>query len=393
MTLAESASATPTRLLTSEFWALTGVACLYFGGFGVLNALMPIFVVDNIDDSEVIAGSIMGVMALSALLSRPFYGRIADRHGARRILVIGALVSVVSMAVLIVLPPSIPAAVGSRLILGLGGAAMFTGLTMRSLELAPPKRQSQAASYILVSVHAGLGLGPILGVRIQRGFGYNEAWGTVGLLMLLSAALCMALTPNPSSVDVRPGPLVHRNALLPGLVTLFGVFAFNGFITFASLYGREVGIADVAVIFTVLSGSMVAIRLVGGRIPDLIGPIAAGSAALGITIIAALVVAFWTEPIGVYVGAVLLAAGLSLQSPSFIPLAVAGVPDNERGAAMATFTGFYDIANALVGPMLGMIVAGISYRAAFTFSAGTALVALVLLNTLVAPRWRASNEE
>jgi MFS family permease len=55
---------------------------------------------------------------------------------------------------------------------------------------------------------------------------------------------------------------------------------------------------------------------------------------------------------------------------------------------MATFTGFYDIANALIGPVLGLIVAGAGYRAAFSFTAVTALIALVILNLVVAPRWR-----
>lgn len=357
----------------------------------MLNALIPLFVVDKIDSNEATAGTVMGVLAISALLTRPFYGRIADRHGARRILTIGTSVSISSMIVLIALPVSFEVAVASRLVLGAGMAAVFTGITMRSLELAPVNRQSQAASYILVSVHAGLGLGPVLGVQVQSQFGYNTAWQAVTVLMVLSVILCFFLIPTPKTIDRKPAPLVHRNALLPGLVTLFGVFAFNGFLTFASLYGREVGVANIAIIFTVLSGSMVFIRLVAGRVPDLIGPIAAGSGSLVITIIAALVVAFWSQPIGILIGAVLLAAGLSLQSPSFIPLAIADVPDNERGAAMATFTGFYDIANALVGPMLGLIVSGLGYRAAFSSTAVAALIALVLLNLFVAPRWRRAN--
>lgn len=377
-----------TRLMTPEFWALTVASSIYFAGSGILNALMPTFVVDEIGGTEATAGTVMGVLAISALASRPFFGRLADRHGARRILLLGAAISGLSMVVLLVTPASLPAAIASRLVLGAGGAAMFTGAAVRSIELAPANRRSQAASFILISVHVGLGLGPILGVRLLNRFGYDQVWLAVLVLCAIGGAVTLLLTATPREVVGEPPPLIHRNALLPGLVTLFGVFSFNGFITFASLYGREVGVQDVSLIFTVLSGSIVVVRLFGGRIPDIVGPIVAGTGALMVTIVAALMVAFWATPTGVFVGAVMLSIGLSLQSPAFIPLAVDGVPDNERGSAMATFTGFYDVANALVGPVLGLIVAGVGYRSAFSFTALTALIALVLLNTVVAPRWR-----
>jgi len=376
--------------MTPEFWALTFMASLYFAGSGILNALMPTYVVDVLSGSEAVAGTVMGVVAVPALVTRPGFGRMADRFGARRILLVGAIVSALSMVVLLALPPSLPAAFASRLILGAGGAAMFTGAAIRSIELAPPNRQSQAASFALVSIHVGMGLGPILGVRLQSRFDYDTVWIAVGVLMLASAVVALRLIATPREAEIKPAPLINRNALLPGTVTFFGVFAFNGFMTFASLYGREVGVSDISLVFTVLSGSIIIVRLFGGSVPDRIGPIVAGSFALVVTVAAALVVAFWATPTGVFVGAVLLAGGLSLQSPSFMPLAVSGVPDHERGSAMATFTAFYDIANALIGPALGLIVAGMGYRAAFSFTAVMAVIALVILNTAVAARWRSS---
>ncbi len=169
------------------------------------------------------------------------------------------------------------------------------------------------------------------------------------------------------------------------------MFAFNGFLTFASLYGREVGVEDVALLFTAASGTIVVVRLVAGHVPDRVGPIRAGSGALMMTFAATLVLAFWQTPTGAFAGAVVLACGMSLQSPSFIPLAIVGVPHRERGAAMATFTGFYDIAGAVIGPVIGLIVAGFSYQAAFLFTGAMALVSLALLQLLIAPGWRSSH--
>jgi MFS family permease len=99
-------------------------------------------------------------------------------------------------------------------------------------------------------------------------------------------------------------------------------------------------------------------------------------------------VAIWAEPAGMFVGAALLAIGLSMQSPSFMAIAIEGVEDHERGAAMATYTGFFDIANALVGPTIGLIVSGFSYRVAFLFAGSMSLVSIAVLQLMVTPRHR-----
>lgn len=377
------------RLLTGQFLLLMAGSSMFFGGFGVLNALVPPYVVDVLGGTEATAGLVMGSFAITSLLSRPYLGRVADRSGARRILLVGAAIAVVSLLMLRFAPETVPAVLASRLVLGVSGAAMFTGSALLALDLAPPSRHGQASSLMLVSVHVGLGIGPVAGLRIQEAWGYDEVWLTVAAASALGGIVLSFLRRTPSRHDHEPGPLINRSALLPGTVTFFGVVAFNGFLTFASLYGREVGVSDVALLFTVASGTIVLVRLTAGHVPDLIGPIRAGTGALLLTAVATVVLAFWPTPSGAFTGAVLLACGLSLQTPSFMPLAIAGVPEHERGSAMATFTGFYDLANATIGPLVGLIVAGAGYRTAFLVTGAMSFVSLALLRLVVAPSWRA----
>ena len=166
------------------------------------------------------------------------------------------------------------------------------------------------------------------------------------------------------------------------------MFAFSGFLTFLPLYGREVGLEEVGLVFTVASLTIVVMRVLFGRVPDLVGPIRAANAALIVTVVATVVVAMWDQPAGLYVGAALLAIGLSLQSPSFMALAIDGVDERERGSAMATYTGFFDLAGALVGPTIGLMVSGVSYQAAFLVTGVMSLAAIAVLQLMVAPRHR-----
>lgn len=160
---------------------------------------------------------------------------------------------------------------------------------------------------------------------------------------------------------------------------------------FAALCADEIGLDNVGPVFLVSSATMIPARVLFGRVPDRVGPIRAGTAALILTVSAAVLLALWNEPAGLYAGAALVALGLALQSPSFMVIAIDGVSERERGSAMATYTAFFDIANPLIGPVIGIIVATSGYRAAFLTAAAAACVGLAILRTVVAPRWEGSD--
>ena len=389
-TAATSAPLGADRLMSREFATLMVTASVFFLATGAVNALLPKFVVDELGGTEATAGFVMGSAAFSALATRIWFGRTADRRGARRILVLGAGLGAVAF-VLLAAASTVAGAVAARLVLGASGAAMVTGATMLGIQLAPPARRSQAVALVLVSFHAGMGLGPTFAEWLLNLRSYAWVWMVAAGFSVASGGLAMLLSFRPGDPNAEPSPMIHRNALLPGVVTLFGVFAFNGFMTFLPLYAREVGMSDAGLAFLVASATMVLIRTALGRVPDVVGPIRAGSGALVLTVGAMIVVALWATPTGVVVGAALVAAGLSLQSPSFIAIAVDGVSDRERGSAMATFTAFYDVAGAVVGPMLGLIVTNVGYRPAFLTTAVLAAVGLIILHLVVAPRWSAAS--
>lgn len=372
------------KLFSAQFVILGVATALYNGAFGALNALMPRYVVDVLGGSESTAGFVMGSMAITALLARPWLGRIADRRGAKLIIVVGALVGASGIP-LLVIGDTVAGAVAARMIMGAGNAGVFTGATLLALTLAPETRRAEAAAYLLVTVHLGIGLGPIAGEQLRDSLGYDASWWLITSMILAAAVVAGFLAHRPVEPDdgSPPPPLVSRAALLPGFVSLFGVFAFNGLLTFAPLYVREIGLDDAAFVFTVASGTIIVMRVAFGRVPDRIGPVRAASGALVITAIASLVVAFWDEPAGLMIGASLMAVGLSLQSPSFMSITIARVDERERGSAMATFTGFFDVASAIIGPSVGLIVAGVGYQPAFLFGGAMAVVALVILRVFL----------
>ena len=111
-----------------EFLILAPSTTLYFIGMGASNPLMPKFVVDELGGSEATAGIVMGSFAVAALATRSPFGRLGDRRGSRRLMLIGCALVAVGMLVLTV-TEHVPMAIGARLILGAAQAAVMTGAT------------------------------------------------------------------------------------------------------------------------------------------------------------------------------------------------------------------------------------------------------------------------
>ena len=117
------------------------------------------------------------------------------------------------------------------------------------------------------------------------------------------------------------------------------------------------------------------------RLPDALGPIRAGTIATVATASGSRSSAVWQTAVGLVVGAVVIAVGSSFLYPSLLLLVLRGVPENQRGSVVGTFSAFFDFASGAAGIVLGGIAALSSYQGAFAASAVLAAVALVLLRS------------
>jgi MFS family permease len=129
-------------------------------------------------------------------------------------------------------------------------------------------------------------------------------------------------------------------------------------------------------------------RLVGGDLPDRIGPVR-------VAIAAALVEAAGLITIGVaesltvaIAGALAMGAAFSLLYPSLSLIVVSRVSETRRGAALGTFTAFFDAGVGFGAPLAGAMAALTSYEGAFFLSASIALVSAATIALAVAPAAR-----
>ena len=325
-------------------------------------------------------GLAVGILFVGAVLLRPWVGRIGDRTGRRLLIIVGA--AVVGASVLLYgLVESLPFLVGARLLTGVGEAAFFVGAATMVTDLAPPERRGEAISYWSIAVYGGLAFGPVIGEGVLDASGYTAVWLVSAALAGVATVLgfCTREAVRPTAEERVSGGVVNRAAVAPGTVLFAGLIALAAFTAFVPLYVDEVGLGGADGVFLLYGGLVLVVRIVGARLPDVLGPRLAGSLALVGTTSGMAVMAAWGSAAGLFAGTVLFALGASLLYPALLLLALNRASDAERGSVVGTFSSFFDLSQGLGSLMVGGIAAATSYRGAFGAGAVAALVGLVML--------------
>jgi MFS family permease len=83
-----------------------------------------------------------------------------------------------------------------------------------------------------------------------------------------------------------------------------------------------------------------------------------------------------------------MGVAFSLLYPSLSLIVIERVPETRRGAALGTFTAFFDAGVGLGAPIAGLIAALASYESAFLASAAIALACSATIALAVSARGR-----
>lgn len=368
----------PSRLVTKPFVLVTAATFAYFLSLGALLPTLPRYVEDELGGGGLEVGLAAGVFAISAAVIRPYAGRLGDRRG-RRVLVVGGSLILGLSVMGYVVASSLAILLVLRLVSGVGEAAMFVGAATATQDLAPDDRRAEAASYYSVALYGGLAIGPQLGEWLVDGPGYDALFWVSGGIAVVAALLGTRVPVGDVNPDRPHGPLLHRAALAPGLVLFLGLIPFIGFATFLPTYGDDIGLEDVGPVFGAYAVSVLLIRLFGARIPDRVGWKVSCTVSLSAMAVASALLAMWASTAAVWIAAFTMAVGMSLLFPALFAAVIDRAGEADRSSAVGTFSVFFDLANGIGAPFLGLIVALAGERAAFGAAAGVAVAGFLAL--------------
>jgi MFS family permease len=334
----------------------------------LLNTQLPLHVV-GLGGSHAQIGWLFAMSTGVAMLLRPQVGGWVDRHGAR------ALVTMLALGVA-TSPLGLIAAMAG---LGVSGALISTTGSVVVAAHSPAARRGEALSLYYVAASVGVALGPAAGFALADVGGMALNFGAVTALSLAVGLLTLTVRTPPAATAVADGVVrLWSSHAVPASLALIVITTGHATVyAFLPLHAAAQGLGRIAWFFPLMSGCTILCRLVLRRasdrhgrvrvlIPALLG-VAAGNALLAAP-----------PSMGSLVGAAaLLGCGNSMLYPTLVALVADRTPAHERGLAIGTLSGAWDVGVAVGSPLIALLVQSRGYSAGFLAAATMTLLGLL----------------
>ncbi|ASJ07763.1 quinolone resistance protein [Thermococcus siculi] len=376
---------------TREIWYLHFATFFFFLGIALVGPLISPFSI-SLGADPFLVGLIAAVSAVVALLTKPLGGYLGDKGFRFHLMLAGTVLGVIA-GILYVLSHHTSNLWLFALGRGLHGFAMgifFPPNLSTAIDLAPEGRVGETLGWRGTMFSLGNLIGPALGGYIADFSGFTVAFATAAGLSAVAALLVLNAYRHvgkhlPARGYHREEPnyrlLLRPFFVFASLGLLFMSLSYSGLNTFLPALYKVSGLGTAAfgTYASIMGGSSLITRVIGGKQADLRGPVKI--ATLGLALITASYVLLNALPFppGSYASALVIGAGFGLAVPSLQMMALASLPQRIRSFGSGIYTMFFDL-GFLVGPMLlGYIAKLHGYRAVFPILPWLALAALFLI--------------
>lgn len=341
----------------------------------------------DLDISGTAAGLILTAHGLTLALVGPAVGRLIDRIGTRDILVSGLLVYGLAGGVGLV-TTSYLALLASRLVFGIGAAAVFTGTTVALLAVPSGLRRDRAIGWRGAALSIGGVAWPLLGGAL--GTVSWQAPFAIHLVAIPLAVVALRVVPSGRPAEARQAAtsivalLQHRQVLV-GYYALFaiGSILMYAVLVFLPLQLTELGVESpllIAVYTTSMSAAMSLTGLAYARLRRRLGYRTLLRATYGMFLLGFVLLGTLNHSALVALAPVLIGLGMGVSIPALTVMTNDTAPTAQRGqlialVATATFLGQFS-APLLLGPLVDATTPATGFLAA----AGLAAVVLISLS-------------
>ncbi|WP_199099010.1 MFS transporter [Dyella sp. ASV21] len=385
--LEANASGLPLTLRIVQIVCFTFLAYLVIG---MQLAVLPPFVHGDLGFGAVLAGLVISTQYVATLLSRGFAGRTSDTAGPKRTALIGILACGVSGLLMLgasALRQWPLGALGvmllARLALGMGESCVATGCIMWGIGRVGGEHTAKVISWNGIATYGALAAGAPLGVWLVALGGFRM----IGLSAVVLMALALAMAWPRPAVQAEAGerlPMRHVfGRVAPyGMGLALGSVGFGVIATFVTLYYASQGWSGAAPTLSLFGVCFVGVRLVLGWTIAHFGGYRVALTSLLVECVGLIVLASADHVGMAMLGAALSGIGFSLIFPALGVVAVERVSSSNRGAALAAYSVFIDVALGITGPLGGWIASSGRYGPMFLMAAGFSLAASLLTGAL-----------
>lgn len=308
-------------------------------------------------------GLIISLFTITAMLSRPFSGKLADKIGRVPVIIAGSAVCLVCSFIYPLLT-SVGGFLLLRLFHGFSTGFTPTGQTAYLSDIIPSEKTGEAMGYLGTAGALGMGVGPAIGGMLGNNFGVYSVFYCSSIFALFSMVIMLNIKETLSVKErFRPGLLkVNRydlfepRVLAPCLVMLLCAYSYGAVYTVIPDLGEFVGIRNKGLLFTYMTFASIMVRLIGGRASDRFGRKSVLMVSTSLMVISMLIVAFAENNIQLILGVTLYGLAQGTTSPTLLAWAADLSDVNYKGRGIASLYIFMEF-----GIGMGALASGLIY--------------------------------
>jgi MFS family permease len=333
------------NVYTIGFWLMCLSSFLFFMSFNLILPELPDFLT-RLGGAEY-KGFIIALFTLTAGLSRPFSGKLADTVGRIPVMVFGSLVCFICGFFY----PWVATVAGFlllRLLHGFSTGFKPTGTAAFIADIIPFERRGEAMGLLGVAGTLGMAAGPALGPYITAATSLNTLFYISSGLALLSLAVQGTLTETLppaqrqrfrwSLLRLNWGEVLEPRVLAPAIVTLLCLFPFGAILTVIPDQSRVLGLrpAEKGLFFTCYTLASLLVRLLAGRASDRYGRVPVLRLSTAVLAASLLLLTLAHSKAVFLAAAILFGLASGLNSPTLYAWTIDLSHPERRGRAVAT---------------------------------------------------------
>lgn len=332
---------TSQRIYTAQFWLLCLSSLLFFASFNMLIPELPAYLT-SLGGGEY-KGLIISLFTLTAMISRPFSGKLADTVGRVPVMIFGTLVCFTCSLVYPVLS-SVSGFLFLRLVHGFSTGFTPTGLSSYLSDIIPAERRGEAMGLMGTAGSVGMAAGPAAGGFIGNDFGLNAVFYTSSVFGLVAILILLGIREtvqsrqrfSPALLMIRRKDLFEPLVIMPCLVMVLAVYAYGAVYTILPDFGQHVGIKNKGLLFTFLTIASLLVRLLAGKASDYYGRVPVLRVTSILIVISMLTIGLAETPLMLIIGVTLYGFAQGSTSPTLLAWATDLSDEEHRGRGIAS---------------------------------------------------------
>ncbi len=288
-------------------------------------------------------GLIIALFTLTAGLSRPVSGKLADKIGRIPVMVFGAVVCFICGFLYPVLG-SVGGFLLLRLVHGLSTGFTPTGNSAYAADIIPASRRGEAIGFLGLCGSTGMAAGPVIGSMVADAFSTDFMFYCSSAASLLSVLILAGMKETLTDKVAFQWKLLHISkqeifeprVISPSFVMLMSGFTFGTILTLIPDLSVHLGIANKGLFFMYFTLSSLAIRFFAGQVSDKYGRVAVLKVATALLAVSMVLIGFASSSSALLTAACVLGIAQGMNSPTITAWTVDLSHIAHRGRALAT---------------------------------------------------------